>query len=206
MKEMNDKFEKGYSDKIFRMIGKKWVFFIINEINNNDKIRFNQLKSNFEKMTSSQLSSILKDLEDRNLIYKHVFGGYPTKVEYSITIEGKSFLSSIQPMISWMFSENLDVENNETKDPNLLKALVALAIEKALLEINLDAYEKVTETLEKKYKCYLPDCYDHPEYLNEILRKIYGDSYLEIVKSINNNLKDFENKKKISEFLKKIHG
>ena len=49
MKEMKNGFENGYPNKIFKIIGKKWVFLIINEINNNDKIRFNQLKSNFKK-------------------------------------------------------------------------------------------------------------------------------------------------------------
>ncbi len=206
MKEMKNGVENGYPNKIFKMIGKKWVFLVINEINNNDKIRFNQLKSNFKKITSSQLSSILKELENRDLIHKHVFDGYPSRVEYSITTDGKNFLSSVQPIVNWMSNQEHDIETSEVKDPNLLKALVALAVEKALLEVNVEVYEKVLDELEKKYQCYLPDCYEHPEYLIEILRDIYGDSYLAIVKTINDNLKDFENRKNISEFLKKIRG
>ena len=81
------------------------------------------------------------------------------------------------------------------------KALVSLAVEKALFEIGKPVYEKVVETLYKEYHCYLPDCYDHPEYLNEILNKLYGSAHDIIVKSINKQLDEFSNHKHIARFL-----
>ena len=45
------------------------------------------------------------------------------------------------------------------------KALVALAIETVLLEIGKPTFQKVTGKLFKNYKCFLADCYEHPEYL-----------------------------------------
>ena len=81
------------------------------------------------------------------------------------------------------------------------KALVSLAVEKALFEIGKPVYEKVIETLYKEYHCYLPDCYDHPEYLNDILVKLYGDAHDIIVKSIKKQLDEFSNHKHIAKFL-----
>ena len=81
------------------------------------------------------------------------------------------------------------------------KALVSLAVEKALFEIGKPVYEKVIETLYKEYHCYLPDCYDHPEYLNEILNKLYGGVHDVIVKSIKKQLDEFSNHRHIARFL-----
>ena len=84
------------------------------------------------------------------------------------------------------------------------KALVSLAVEKALFEIGKPVYEKVIETLYKEYHCYLPDCYDHPEYLNEILNKLYGGAHDVIVRSIKKQLDEFSNHKYIARFLSVI--
>ena len=84
------------------------------------------------------------------------------------------------------------------------KALVTLYIEKTLLDIGKPVYEKVTRRLYAKYHCYLPDCYDHPEYLNEILKKLFGDSSKVIVESISKQLKEFDNHDKIKRFLQVI--
>ena len=84
------------------------------------------------------------------------------------------------------------------------KALVSLAVEKALFEIGRPVYEKVIEALYKEYHCYLPDCYDHPEYLNEILEKLYGNAHDVIVKSIRKQLDEFSNHKHIARFLSVI--
>lgn len=81
------------------------------------------------------------------------------------------------------------------------KALVSLTIEKALFEIGKPVYEKVIETLYKEYHCYLPDCYEHPEYLNDILKKLYGNAHDTIVKSIKKQLDEFSNNKHITRFL-----
>lgn len=66
----------------------------------------------------------------------------------------------------------------------LMKALTGLGIEKALLEIGRPVLEKVSNKLFKEYQCYIPDCYDHPEYLNDVLRDVFGNSYSTIVQSI----------------------
>jgi len=81
------------------------------------------------------------------------------------------------------------------------KALVTLTIEKALFDIGKPVYEKVIETLYKEYHCYLPDCYEHPEYLNEILKRLYGNAHDIIVKSIKNQLDEFSNHRHIARFL-----
>jgi hypothetical protein len=92
----------------------------------------------------------------------------------------------------------------DVADVQIKKALVSLAIENALLDIGKPVLEEVERSLYKDYGCYVPDCYEHPEYLKNILHNLYGSSYLNIVKAIQKNLGEFEYQKPIEKFLKVI--
>ena len=89
-------------------------------------------------------------------------------------------------------------------DYKIRKALVTLAIEKSLLDVSKPLYDKVVETLRKEHNCYLPDCYEHPEYLKQILEKLYGKAHSKIVISIQKNLEEFSYVPPIKEFLRVI--
>lgn len=77
----------------------------------------------------------------------------------------------------------MDIEKKQ-----VMKALVGFCVEKVLLDISKPAFEKVANRLYKEYQCYIPDCYEHPEYLNKVLRSIFGNSYVTIVQSIKSEL------------------
>ena len=66
----------------------------------------------------------------------------------------------------------------------LMKALATFSIEKVLLGMGKPVLEKVAKKLEKDYKCYIPDCYDHPEYLEGVLKSVFGNSHKSIVQNI----------------------
>ncbi len=83
-----------------------------------------------------------------------------------------------------------------------LKALVSLVIEKTHLDIGKPVYEKVTDGLYKKYHCYIPDCFEKPEYLKAVLKDLYGESYDEIINSIKRELDEFVCNKKVNMFLR----
>ena len=82
------------------------------------------------------------------------------------------------------------------------KALVSLTIERVLINMGKPAYDKVIHALYKKYHCYLTDCYEHPEYLNVVLRELYGNAHHVMVESIRKELKEFSHKEPVENFLK----
>ena len=75
-----------------------------------------------------------------------------------------------------------------------MRALIALSVEKVLLDIGKPVLDKVASKLYSEYHCYLPDCYEHPDYLNNVLRSVFGNSYFSIAEAIklelNEHLKD----------------
>ena len=84
------------------------------------------------------------------------------------------------------------------------KAMVAFAIEKALLEFGTPALEEVISMLLDYYHCKISDCFEKPQYLNKVLKDIFGNSYTVIVKSIKKQLEEFAYEKPIKVFLKAI--
>ena len=86
-------------------------------------------------------------------------------------------------------------------DYNIKKALVTVIIEKVLLGLGPPVLEEVSRRLFEEYFCYIPDCYEKPEYLKEVLKELYGKSHSEIVNSIQEQLKDFAYNKRVDEFL-----
>lgn len=85
------------------------------------------------------------------------------------------------------------------------KALVTLVIEQTILELDgTSLYDKLIEILYKKHKASVPDCYEHPEYLNEALKEMFGDAYKPVVAKIKEQLDEFVEDKQISNFLVKI--
>jgi hypothetical protein len=68
------------------------------------------------------------------------------------------------------------------------RALVILAIEDTLLKVGQVTYYEVLGKLYDNYDCYVSECYDHPEYLSQVLMELYGDGSLAIIESIKRGL------------------
>jgi hypothetical protein len=89
----------------------------------------------------------------------------------------------------------------DATDSQIKKALVAFAIEKTLLGLGEPVYQKVTKTLKNDYDCYLPDCYEHPEYLKRILADLYGNAHVTIINSIKTDLSEFSTQGPVQKFV-----
>ncbi len=84
------------------------------------------------------------------------------------------------------------------------KAIVCVIIEKALLDLGKEAYDKVIEILNKEYHCYLTDCYEHPEYLHQVLKEFFGNASKVVVESIKKDLGEYKDHKQVARLLEVI--
>jgi nitrogen-specific signal transduction histidine kinase len=89
----------------------------------------------------------------------------------------------------------------DATETQIKKALVSFAIEKALLNLGEPVYQKVTKTLKDDYDCFIPDCYDNPEYLKRILADMYGNAHTTIINSIKSDLEEFSSQGPIQKFV-----
>lgn len=84
------------------------------------------------------------------------------------------------------------------------KTLVILAIEQILLKISNSTLENVEAKLHNEYNCTISDCYEHPEYLTNVLKDLFGIAYRQVVKDVSVYLEEFAYQRSIAEFLEKI--
>jgi len=99
-------------------------------------------------------------------------------------------LNDIQGMLQKLASSN--------------QSWISMAVERALLEIGFNALDTVRTRLSDDYNRNFSDCYANPEFLNRILKDLYGSSYKVVVESIVKNLKECAREEAIIKFEQEI--
>ena len=84
---------------------------------------------------------------------------------------------------------------------NTYRELVSIAVEKTLMDIGVEEAELVQLKLKIDYNSSFADCLEHPEYLQGILKDLYGNSYTAIIKSIEDYMSEFKTIKQLENFL-----
>lgn len=87
-------------------------------------------------------------------------------------------------------------------DEQVKKALVTITVENILLEMGEASLDTFTKKLFRDYNCYIPDCMDHPEYISQVLKEMYGRSSKTIVNEIMGSLTQFSDQPRIANFIK----
>ncbi|MHA7733887.1 AAA family ATPase [Nitrosopumilus sp. S6] len=129
--------------------------------------------------------------------------------------DGTSPIESANETIVAMTSDDYEIQDsvrkivnsvdwNQTQTSDDPKVAIVTAIEKALLEIGKPDLNKVKQRLLDDYKRTLGDCYEEPEFLNRILKDLYGKSHVTIIESIKVNLDKLSSSPSIAKFLEVI--
>lgn len=82
--------------------------------------------------------------------------------------------------------------------------MVASAMDMALVKLGGVTFDEVREKLHTKYQCVVTDCYEHPEYLKDVLVEIFGDASKVITESIKDDLNKISDDPGIEQFLEEL--
>ncbi|HEY6626361.1 MAG TPA: helix-turn-helix domain-containing protein [Ignavibacteriaceae bacterium] len=82
------------------IIGGKWKIPII-WILKDDSKRYGELRRSLPKVTHKMLTQQLRELEQAEIITRKVYPEIPPKVEYSLTLLGKSVIPVIDLLREW---------------------------------------------------------------------------------------------------------
>ncbi|MBA4453018.1 MAG: response regulator [Candidatus Nitrosomaritimum aestuariumsis] len=126
-----------------------------------------------------------------------------------MTINAQIALNKLRP--SAIIKEPIDVDEiikkvNQLCAPSLdsenqmKKTMVTLALKNTLLELGIQEYDKVISLLQKDHSCTLEDCFENPEYLRNILKDLFGESYPDILNSLSENMKSIISQQEVKEF------
>ncbi|WP_083506374.1 winged helix-turn-helix transcriptional regulator [Chryseobacterium aquaticum] len=85
---------------VLEIIGGKWRGLILAKLCDGPK-RFNEMKLDLKKVTSSTLTKELRHLEELKMIERAVIQESPIIVEYRMTTHGSSIKQLIYQIIEW---------------------------------------------------------------------------------------------------------
>ena len=88
--------------------GDKWSILIILILNDNEKMRFNELHKAIGDISQKMLTVTLRNLEADGLLSRKVYPEIPPRVEYQLTELGKSLVPYINDLSKWAI-ENMPV-------------------------------------------------------------------------------------------------
>ncbi len=98
--ELKKKNFYNYVELGFDIIGGKWKILIIWELRESEK-RFRELQKSIGKITDKMLTQQLRELEEAELISRKAYPEIPPRVEYSLTLLGKSLLPVLEMFEEW---------------------------------------------------------------------------------------------------------
>lgn len=95
------------------LIGDKWKVLILRDLLTGTK-RFGELKKSLGSVSQKVLTAQLRDMEESGLVNRKVYAEVPPRVEYSLTVLGKSLNPILDAMKCWGESYK-----NSVKDKNI---------------------------------------------------------------------------------------
>ncbi len=84
------------------MLGGKWKLVIIGRLRNKDSLRFGFLAASIDNISRKVLTDQLKELAKDGLVKRKQYNEIPPRVEYSLTVKGKSLCGVFQSIEEWM--------------------------------------------------------------------------------------------------------
>ena len=83
-----------------KILNGKWKILILWHVSQ-QVMRFGELQRTLGEITQSTLTKQLRELEADGFLHRHVYPEVPPKVEYSLTLRGKSFIPILEEMKAW---------------------------------------------------------------------------------------------------------
>ena len=85
----------------------KWSLLVMHELLQRPVLRFSELQRSIPDISQKMLTQTLRKLEQIQLLGREIYPEVPPRVEYRLTELGRSFMTNIEPLVSWAI-ENRD--------------------------------------------------------------------------------------------------
>lgn len=86
---------------ILSRIGDKWSVLVILKLEESQVARFSDIARAIPDISQKMLTVTLRNLEEMNIVNRHIYPEVPPRVEYNLTEIGISLLAPTHSMIDW---------------------------------------------------------------------------------------------------------
>lgn len=111
---------------VLSRIGDKWSLLVLFTLEEKPVTRFKELQRNIPDISQKMLTTTLKTLEADGLVLRKAYSEIPPRVEYELTVRGRSLLPLIDNLLVWATEQLKDIITDRQryfiKDMDALKA------------------------------------------------------------------------------------
>lgn len=94
-------------EEIMQILSGRWPTLLIYYLKDGTK-RFSDLRRDNPTISHKMLTFELRKLEDAGIVNRTEFGGYPLRVEYSLTLAGERLVQLINSLGDWWETSDSD--------------------------------------------------------------------------------------------------
>ncbi len=87
--------------KVINIVGGKWKIMILCVIDNNEVVRYGEIRRTVHGITNTMLANSLKELEADGLVERKMYDEMPIRVEYNLTDRAKSLIPILLELKKW---------------------------------------------------------------------------------------------------------
>lgn len=87
--------------KVLNIVGGKWKIMILCVIDNNEIVRYGDLRRSVFGITNTMLAQSLKELENDGLVHRTQYDEMPVRVEYTLTDKARSMIPILLQLKKW---------------------------------------------------------------------------------------------------------
>ena len=87
--------------RVIDIVGGKWKIMILCVIDNNEVVRYGQLRRSVHGITNTMLAHSLKELESAGLVERKQYDEMPVRVEYNLTDKAKTLIPILLELKKW---------------------------------------------------------------------------------------------------------
>jgi len=95
--------------RILDRVGNKWTILAVGALADGP-LRFSEIQRATAGISGRMLSTTLRGLQRDGLALRRVFSTSPPKVEYELTLLGRSLIEPLRNLVAWARSNRADIE------------------------------------------------------------------------------------------------
>jgi DNA-binding HxlR family transcriptional regulator len=90
-----------HAREVLMRIGDKWSVYVIHLLDDAGTLRFNELRSQVDGISQRMLTVTLRGLERDGLVTRTVYPEVPPRVEYALTLLGRTLRQLVRGLVVW---------------------------------------------------------------------------------------------------------
>ena len=91
---------------VLARLGDKWTILVVSlmSLAPDNRLRFSEIKNGIQGISQRMLTLTLRNLERNGLVARHYFPEVPPRVEYELSLLGKTMLPPLEVFTGWIRS------------------------------------------------------------------------------------------------------